>query len=170
LLEDIDTDERHLETYARVIPQCDVAVWVLDAADRAIAADQMMIRDVVAPANRDLVDRLVIGLNKIDDIQPGSWLTSANIPSQTQKESIVRRIDDITEKLVKVCPKLTHGRIVPYSAKRHYWLGKLFNAMLDACPEGRAWVLKSRESLASYEELVDPAILQAIKKRTAQRR
>ena len=61
LLEDIDTDERHKATYARIIPQCDVAIWVLDAADRAIAADQLMIRDVVRPASQEVVNRPLLG-------------------------------------------------------------------------------------------------------------
>lgn len=78
-------------------------------------------------------------------------------------------IEDVTEKLLKVCPGLTPERIVPYSAKRHYRLGKLFNAMLDACPKERAWVLKSRESVARYEDLIDPALLQAVKNRRGQR-
>jgi small GTP-binding protein len=165
LLEDIDKDEDHKRTYARVIPQCDVAVWVLDATDRAMAEDQRMIRDVVSVAKPELADRLVIGLNKIDEMQPGEWLIGPNIPSQAQKESIKSRISDIMTKLLKVCPSLTSDRIVPYSALRRYRLRKLFNAMLDACPKGRAWVLHSRESIADYKELIDPQILAEVERR-----
>lgn len=165
LLEDIDADEVHKETYAKVIPQCDVAVWVLDAADRAIAEDQKMLRDVVGPAKPDLLARLVIGLNKVDEIQPGEWIGPANIPSRTQKESIERRIADITQKLLKVCPDLKADRIVPYSALRRYRLTKLRNAMEVACPPHRMWVLKSRESVADYRELIDRSILNEIGRR-----
>jgi small GTP-binding protein len=165
LLEDIDADEIHKETYARVIPQCDVAVWILDAADRAIAEDQKMLRDVVGPAKPALLDRLVIGLNKVDEVQPGRWVESANVPSRTQKESIARRIADIKQKLLKVCPLLNPERIVPYSAIRRYRLTRLRNAMEAACPAERVWVLKSRESVADYRKLVDASILDEIQRR-----
>lgn len=169
LLEDIEADEVHKQTYSRVIPQCDVAVWVLDAADRAIAADQSAIRDVVGPANPALLDRLVIGLNKVDEIQPGTWIESANVPSPTQKKSIERRIEDIIEKLLKVCPRLRSDRIIPYSATKRYRLTKLRNAMEAACPPERMWVLKSRESLADYRELVDKSVLDEIAQRRSKR-
>jgi hypothetical protein len=169
LLEDIEADELHKQTYSRVIPQCDVAVWVLDAADRAIAEDQRAIRDVVGPANPALLDRLVIGLNKVDEIQPGAWNESANVPSRTQKESIERRIADITEKLLKVCPRLKVEQIIPYSATKRYRLTKLRNAMETACPPERIWVLKSRESLADYRELVDKSVLEEVARRRSRR-
>jgi small GTP-binding protein len=165
LLEDIDADARHIETYRRVIPMCDVAVWILDAADRAIAEDQRMIRDVVGTAKPELLARLVIGLNKIDDIQPGAWLEDYNVPSKRQKESIVQRITDVTHKLLKVCPELLPEQIVPYSATKRYRLTKLRNAMEVACPLQRIWVLRSRENLASFSDLVHPAILAGLKSR-----
>jgi hypothetical protein len=107
----------------------------------------------------------VIGLNKVDEIQPGTWIESANVPSRTQKDSIELRVSDITEKLLKVCPKLKRGQIVPYSAVRRYRLTKLRNAMEAACPPERMWVLKSRESVADYRELVDESILDEIARR-----
>lgn len=163
--EDFEADEKHKAIYRRVISKCDVAVWVLDASSRALAYDQIMIRDVVAPANRELVSRLVIGLNQVDTIQPGTWIDEANVPSKTQKESIKRRIADIQEKLIKVVPGLTKDRIVPYSATKQYHLVHLFEAMLNACSIERAWVLDSRKSIADYRDLVDPRILELVKAR-----
>src|SRR5215470_13543803 len=134
--EDIDADERHRKTYARVLERCDVAVWVLAAAGpaRAMAYDQIMIRDVVSKANREAAERLVVGLNQIDVIQPGQWIDRANVPSREQKESIRHRVEDIKQKLLKVCPTLTAQRIVPYSAVKRFNLLPLFEAMLNACP------------------------------------
>lgn len=159
--EDIEADERHKKTYARVLEQCDVAVWVLAAAGpaRAMAYDQIMIRDVVSRANREAASRLVVGLNQIDVIQPGHWLESGNVPSPTQKDSIRRRTADIMEKLLKVCPKLTEDRIVAYSAQKRFNLAYLFDVMLAACPDRRAWVLSDRQELKDYTELIDPKIL-----------
>lgn len=162
--EDIDADQQHIVTYRRVIAGCDVAVWIMAApgVGRAMAYDQMMLRDVVASAGSDVIDRLVVGLNQVDAIQPGEWNTSANIPSREQKNSIERRIDDIVLKLRRVCPRLERDRIVPYSALRRYRLEDLFFQMLRAAPLHRQWVLKSRQNVADYRELVDPEILRRL--------
>jgi hypothetical protein len=55
-------------------------------------------------------------------------------------------------------------RIIPYSASRWYRLEDLFGAMLDACPDERAWVLYSRGKLASYLKKVDPDVLKSLNK------
>lgn len=159
--EDIDTDETHKETYARVLANCDVGVWVVAAAGpaRAVTFDQMMIRDVVNNINSDLVGRLVIGVNQVDQMQPGQWIDAANIPSAEQRTSIADRVADLREKLIKVCPGLTPERIIPYSALRHYRLFDLFEAMMMACPQERAWVLDSRKSLADFRAKVSPELL-----------
>lgn len=163
--EDIEADERHKRTYTRVIAECDVAVWLLTATGRAMSFDQMMIRDVVAPANINLASRLVIGINQIDTIQPGHWIDEGNLPSRTQRQSIERRIKDIREKFIKVVPGLMPDRIVPYSAIKRYHLVQLFEVMLHACAHDRAWVLHSRKSIADYSQLINPRILDLVRSR-----
>jgi uncharacterized protein len=156
--EDLDADERYGEMYAAVIAKSDVAVWVLSAHERQLATDQRAIRDVVLAVDRSIVDRLVVGLNQVDLIQPGKWNEAANIPSRDQKISIEEKIRDVQQKLIKVVPGLCIEQIIPYSAKRRYRLRELFDAMMAVCPKERAWVLNSRESVASFLELVDPRI------------
>jgi uncharacterized protein len=160
--EDIDKDEEYEEIYRRIIAQCDVAVWVVSATDRRIAHDQRVIRDVVRPANEQLVNRLVIGVNKADLIYPGNWNKKANLPSRKQEDYLYDRLQDIRDKLIKVCPGLTEDRIIAYSAKQRYHLLELFGGMLRACPEDRAWVLDSRQEIASYWELVSPDLREKV--------
>lgn len=160
--EDIDKDQEYKEHYAEVLARCDVAVWVMAAHERVIGHDQYLIREVVSAANPEVIERLVIGLNQVDLMQPGHWRDDgSNTPSQTQRTSINQKVEDVTKKLTRVVPGLTAGKVIPYSAKRRYHLEHLFNAMLAACPNPRAWVLDSRASIADYRELIDPQILAA---------
>lgn len=154
--EDMEADERHKNTYAKVLPNCDVAVWILDATTRHFTNTQTALRDVVGVAMGDL-ERLVIGINKIDGIRPGKWSIKYNLPSPEQEESISTKIDDVLEKIGKVCP-VPRSRIVPYSAEMWYRLPDLLGAMLDACPRARAWVLFDRASLADFRAKIDPQV------------
>jgi uncharacterized protein len=159
--EDMDADEKHKLTYTRVLSNCDVAVWVLDATTRHFTQTQLALRDVVGAAMGDL-DRLVIGINKIDEIRPGQWNARYNLPSPEQEASIDEKIDDVVEKISKVC-QLQRDRIIPYSAEKWYRLPDLLGAMLDACPKERAWVLFERANLADFLQKISPEILEDLK-------
>lgn len=160
--EDLYVDEIHKITYRRVLSECDVAVWVLDATTRHFTQTQLALRDVVGAAMGSL-DRLVIGINKVDEIRPGSWNNSFNLPSPEQEDSINEKISDTLEKINKVCT-LKKERIIPYSAEKWYRLPNLLGAMLDACPHERAWVLYQRSDLANFLDRVSPEILAKFKK------
>jgi uncharacterized protein len=165
--EDIDEDEKHIETYARVLPTCDVVLWIMVAngAGRAMAFDQIVLRDVINRISPKILDRLVIGLNQADLMEPMDWINNANIPSKEQKENLEYRVTDVRKKLGKVVPNLSTERIIYYSAKKRFRLVQLFQALMYACPDDRAWVLESRRSIADYTELIDPEILKLINRK-----
>jgi len=158
--EDIDQDEVHKQTYAKVLPECDVILWLMVAngAGRAMAYDQIMLKEVVGA----YIDKLVVGLNQVDLIEPNDWITIANIPSKQQSENLERRITDVREKIGKVVPNLTTERILYYSAIKRYRLEELFQCLVDACSNNRGWVLDSRQSIADYKELMDPEFLRKL--------
>ena len=103
---------------------------------------------------------MVIALNKVDLIHPGEthWHPYANLPSEEQEENIKGRIHDVKRKIHEVLPNW-RGTIVGYSANRRYNLPHLFDAMMDAVPNKRRWVVASRKALADFLELVDPQLL-----------
>lgn len=159
--EDIYADEKHKLTYNRVLSDCDVAVWVLDATTRHFTQTQLALRDVVGTAMGNL-DRLVIGINKIDEIRPGQWNTKYNLPSPEQEMSIDEKVLDAMEKIGKVC-QIQKNRIIPYSAEKWCRLPDLLGAMLDACPKERAWVLFNQAKLADFLKKVSPEALRDLK-------
>ena len=156
--EDIDKDKEYENAYRKIIAQCDVAVWVISASDRRITEDQRAIRNIVGPANRKVLDRMIIGMNKIDLIHPNNWIQDVNLPSIEQENNLSKKIKDVREKMIKSCPGLTEERIIGYSAKQRYRLQELFGAMLHACPKERAWVLDSRQKIDSFWDCVDPKL------------
>jgi uncharacterized protein len=158
--EDVDADEKHKATYSEVLKRCDVAVWVLDGSTRQFTQTQIALRDIVSVAMGDL-NRLVIGVNKIDVIRPGVWNQEYNLPSSEQKESIRVKVEDVLDKIQKVCA-IPKDRVIPYSAEQWYRLPDLLGAMLEACPEDRAWVLYDRANLADFLKKVSPDILKSL--------
>lgn len=155
--EDVEADKQHLEAYRRVLPGCDVVLWVFKADNRAITNIQSSLRLL---ADEKILDtgHLVIGLNQIDLVQPGSWDTSINMPSEEQEASIAARTRDIEQKLRRVC-SLPDNRVVPYSATKGYATDHLLQAMLEACDRKRQWALVERADCADFKALIDPNLL-----------
>jgi predicted GTPase len=168
--QDLQSDEAFVKEYARILPTCDVALWILDGCTRTLSMTQSSLLGVVSSAMSGL-DRLVIGINKIDAIEPGDWNIRTNRPSASQQKNIKARTEDVKKRLAGKIG-LDDSRIIAYSARKNFQLAQLLNACMDACPKDRRWVLHDRVDLARYEDLVDPAILKAIKgpKKTKQRK
>lgn len=156
--EDVDADKKHRATYARVLSKVDVALWVVAADERVLGHDQQLIHDVVAAADPSVLGHIVIGINKVDTIQPGAWFARGNMPSAKQRESIAKKIPDVKMKLAKVVPRLENDRIIEYSAHRHYRTEQLFTALMRACSKDRAWVLKERKGVTNYLDTIDPEL------------
>jgi predicted GTPase len=159
--QDLKSDEAFIKEYARILPKCDVALWILDGCTRTLSLTQASLRGVVSSAMSGL-DRLVIGINKIDAIEPGDWNIRSNRPSARQQKNVKARTDDVKQRL-GAAVNLDESRVVAFSARKNFQLGLLLNALMDACPKDRRWVLHDRVDLAKYEDLVDPAILKALK-------
>jgi hypothetical protein len=158
---DLKSDEAFIKEYAKILPTCDVALWILDGCTRTLSLTQMSLRGVVSSAMSGL-DRLVIGINKIDAIEPGDWNIRSNRPSAGQQKNIKARTNDVKQRL-GAAVDIDDSRVVAFSARKNFQLGQLLNALMDACPRERRWVLHDRVDLAKYEDLVDPAILKALR-------
>lgn len=154
------TQREHIDLYERVLKDVDVALWILDAPNRAIASVQEYLEAELQSINPRLLERMVIALNKVDLVYPGesAWHPLANLPSEEQEENIKERIRDVKRRITEVVP-YWKGRIIGYSANKRYNLPHLFDAMMDAVPHKRRWVVASRKALADFLELVDPQLI-----------
>lgn len=151
--EDIDRDTHHMETYRRVLPGCDAALWIVKADARAIVNVQRAIKDLVSAGTLD-PRRLVVGINQIDLLQPGTWNRRYNVPGKEQRETIRARTEDVREKICRVV-QIPSDRIVAYSAMKQYHLRELLQGVEAACDRSRAWIIQDMACCANFEDLAE---------------
>lgn len=158
--ESVAKSRQHRATYAKILKNVDVAVWILDAQDRAMESVQRYITRQLRTINPELVERVIFALNKVDLVAPGqtAWHPLANLPSEAQELNIKERVADVRSKIMEVMPEW-QGTVIGYSAEKRYNLPQLFAVMLDAVPKKRRWVLASRKAIADFLELVDPRLI-----------
>lgn len=158
--ESISSQEKHLETYHRILKDVDVAIWVLEAHNRGLKNVQETITNDIRKMNPELINRIVFALNKVDLIHPGQtdWNPLMNLPSEEQELNIEERIKDVEIKIKETLPEWK-GQIIGYSAEKRYNLTKLFKTMLNSVPEERKWVVASRKALSEFIEFVDDRVL-----------
>jgi small GTP-binding protein len=131
--EDLAKDPMYLEMYHKHLTQCDVILWVLTARNRAVALDQMYLKQL-----RDYNHKMVFGINQVDLVEPVNWNQKLNLPSREQKENLEIIKKDRKAKLESVLER--EIQIVPYSAKFLYNLQELFTTIVESCPQNRAWI------------------------------
>jgi len=151
--EDIDRDVQHLETYRRVLPDCDVTIWILKADNRAISGVQRSLGELVEGGNLE-PRRLVVAINQIDLLQPGAWKSEFNMPDPEQELTIAARLADIREKVNRVVP-VPDDRIVAYSALKAYGLPDLLAGIQAAADRSRMWLIQDRANFLSFDVLAE---------------
>ena len=161
--EDIDADEKHLQTYSRVIPNVDVIVWAFQAGDRQMSPMQTALLSLKKQHGEGLLERLVFVINKADLTAPGetAWNTDFNMPSSEQKKNMDDAENYIKEKIKRVLPEWD-GEIITYSAKKRYHLDLLMTKIIQTVPEKRRWVYGQSADVADFTELIDPRYMDYI--------
>lgn len=150
--EDLEADEEHFSTYARVLPGVDIALWIIKADNRAMTNVQRAIQRLVEDKALD-PKRLVVAINQVDTVQPGAWDEVINQPSVEQEVTIEARRKDIVSKIRRIVP-LADAHVVAYSATKFYNLELLVHAMVKACEKRRGWLLSERAACADFNALV----------------
>ena len=134
--EDIKFDPNYLKMYRDNLPECDVILWVITARNRAIALDQLYLKEL-----SEFTDRMVFGINQIDLIEPRDWNNELNLPSVEQENNLEIITKDRKEKLEDIIDRQIS--IIPYSANSKYQLQELFTALIEACPKERSWIFSA---------------------------
>jgi len=129
--EDIELDRQYMEIYKRVLPQSDVVLYVLQANTRALEQDQKILRDIVQNVMGNLKGRLVIGLNQVDKMGPGSWNDKFNFPSPEQQDNIDRKCQDIQQKISRSLG-IRVDQVEYYSAIKRFRLWFLLAAIIKS--------------------------------------
>lgn len=162
--EDLKADKTHYETYKRVLPHVDVAVWIFHADDRTMTPMQDAITKLKKDIGTNFTKKLVFAVNKADAVAPGEldWNSRLNLPSDKQKENLLGFQTYVKSKIKHVIPNW-NDEIVLYSAKKHFNLDELMLKMIEATAENKRWVLNDLVDMANYLDHVDPELKDYVK-------
>ena len=151
---DIDKDAEYEKMYAKILPDCDVIVYIINAHSKDIGEDCRILREVVLPVcnTNQIKDNLILAFNKIDTIgemqDPNDpelrWNTRDNLPTEKLKKAIKVKLSDLTDKLID--ENLIGGKdsiephqVVFYSAIYNYNLSDFLRAITKAGKRGWIW-------------------------------
>ncbi len=140
-----EADKRNMAAYREILAESDVAVWIIKADDRTLGIDHSFVTQVLPEKLRD---RLVVGINQIDKIEPAKWSEEFNLPSREQEESIKRKEESVLKGFKG--QDINPLAIVSYSALKNYRLTRLFRTIVDACPPERIASLVKRGDVKSF--------------------
>jgi small GTP-binding protein len=129
--EDLKLDQEYAKIYERILPEADIVLYVIQANLKALREDQIILRDIVQNVMGNLKGRLVIGLNQVDKIGPGTWNTKFNFPSPEQEDNINRRCQAIQKELSSVL-SIKVEQVEYYSAEKRYRLYDLLGAIIKS--------------------------------------
>ena len=151
---DMDKDAEYEKMYAKILPDCDVIVYIINAHSKDIGEDCRILRDVVLPVcNTNLIkDNLILAFNKIDTIgemqDPNDpelrWNSRENLPTEKLKKAIKVKLSDLTdklidEKLIGSADAIEPHQVVFYSAIYNYNLSDFLRAITKAGKRGWIW-------------------------------
>lgn len=158
--EDLRVEKDYLEEYIELVPEVDVAVWIIDAGDRAIAPIQRALKSLIKAHGDKIASKFIVAINKVDSTAPGEleWNRKMNVPGKAQIQNIEAFERYVREGISYILPGWP-GTVVSYSARQRYRLAQLMQAMVEAVPTARRWVLNDRACLADYRDFIDPAYL-----------
>jgi len=124
-----ERDDEYGKLYASLLPELDLALWVLKADDRAFSSDELFYKNIVKP-HIDEGKPFFFVLNQVDKIEPfREWNEAEHRPGVNQFSNIDKKIEAVS--LSFDCPK---NWIVPVSANEKYNLAVLVDTFIFALP------------------------------------
>lgn len=151
---DEDKDIEYEQLYKKILPECDVIVYIINAHSRDFGEDCRILKEIVLPiCNQNKIrENLIIAINKIDTIGESQdpndpelqWNIIDNLPTKKLKEVIKIKLGDIIDKLIdeKLLASedgLEKHQIVFYSAIFNYNLQDFILAITKAGKRGWIW-------------------------------
>lgn len=142
------------EKYKKILPGCDVVIYIINAHSRDIGEDCRILKNVVIPICKDnnILKNLVIAVNKIDTVGETQneepypvelqWDEEENKPTPQLAKLIEEKLHIINVALVKAhiidnSENVNANQFVIYSAMYNFNLRDFFMAILNT---ERGWI------------------------------
>lgn len=151
---DVDKDIEYEKLYQKILPGCDVIVYIINAHSKDFGEDCRILKEVVLPiCNTNHVrENLILAINKIDTIgesyDPNDpelrWDVFENKPTTKLEGFIKTKLGDIIDKLIDEhlvgsAQALKASQVVFYSAIYNYNLKPFVLAITKAGKRGWIW-------------------------------
>lgn len=152
LKNDITKDEKiYIPLYKKILPDCDLVIYVVDAHAKQLGIDIKILRDTVIPICKAAgkTKNIIIALNKIDTIGQSfpeyktnkeyHWNKVENKPTETLAKLIQERVTDIYRRLVKanIFEDIDVKQSPAYSAVYAFNMQGFLTAILES---ERGWI------------------------------
>jgi small GTP-binding protein len=145
--ENQDRDKEYEKLYIKILPELDLALWVLKADDRAFSSDELFYKKIVKPHIEEGKPFFFV-LNQVDKIEPfREWNEEEHRPGVTQFSNIDRKIEAVS--LAFECPK---NWVIAVSANEKYGLSELVDTFIFALP---------REKVITVGRQLEPEVISA---------
>ena len=155
--------KRHWETYRKVLPTVDSAIWIISAGDRALQGMQNALKIISEFPDSDIIDHIVFGVNKSEHMHPEDWNNAVNLPSAEQESNLERFCNTVKQAICEIYPTW-NGTIRYYSAKKQFRLEELLEQMLlTAAPEKRIKVRSVADPQLHQDKVEDKRALEIAK-------
>ena len=151
---DVDKDIEYEKLYRKILPGCDVIVYIINAHSKDFGEDCRILKDIVLPIcnTHHVRENLILAVNKIDTIGESfnpddpelRWNIFDNEPTEKLKVAIRRKLSDINDKLIDenlvgADNSLSPEQVVYYSAIYNYNLKPFVMAITKAGKRGWIW-------------------------------
>lgn len=134
--DDIRKDKEFEEIYRKILPQCDIILYVLKADNRTLGEDERILQNIVLPSCDK--KKIIIAVNQVDILGENEglhWDTRINLPDERQEELIRMKQKDIAAMFSEDL-NVDADKIVCYSAIKRYHLLELLHSIVKTTPLG----------------------------------
>lgn len=152
--EDVRKDGDYLSEYRRMLPKCDVIIWLMAARNRGVSLDQQYLDQLL-----EFQDRIVFAVSQVDIVHPMEWNEEINLPSQEMESAIADIVADRAERIASVIGRVPE--VTPISAGNGYNLERLFSKLIDSAPEKRQFIFSLLKGF-SYDDFIPAALKQRL--------
>lgn len=145
--------KKHWETYRKILPTVDSAVWVISAGDRALEGMQSALKIISSFSDENIINKIVFGINKSEHMHPEDWNVDLNLPSKEQEQNLENFCLTVKSAIQENFPNW-NGVVKYYSAKKQFRLYELLEQMIImASPDDRLKISRAANP-KSQEEMV----------------
>ena len=166
---DLDRDNIYEKMYEKILPQCDVIVYIISGRSKNIGVDCRILNNIVLRIckQNNILKNTVVAVNKIDTIGETidrndpelSWDRIHNCPTEKLANAITERLQVINHALVREHifgeGALQKENIVYYSAAYNFNLRSFFMAILNT---ERGWIWATTVGFENIGKWSDKAL------------